>query len=108
MRSSKPESRSSHDPAPSLSSDCRCEETDQANLQNDVLNFYGPSFSGDPENPFLGSLKRVNEYEDNGNKTAAVALRVVLLLEVQYLETQNPLLEMRAEVGEDVVVVARV
>ena len=65
------------------------------------------SFSGDPENPFLGSLKRVNEYEENGNKTAAVALRVVLLLEVQYLETQNPLLEMRAEVGEDVVVVAR-
>ena len=64
------------------------------------------SFSGDPENPFLGSLKIVNEYEDNGNKTA-VALRVVLLLEVQYLETQNPLLEMRAEVGKDVVVVAR-
>ena len=30
-----------------------------------------------------------------------------LLLEVQYLKTQNPLLEMRAEVGEDVVVVAR-
>ena len=65
------------------------------------------SFSGDPENPFLGSLKRVNEYEENGNKTAAVALRVVLLLEVQYLETQNPLLEMRAEVGEDVEDVAR-
>ena len=38
MRNSKPESRSSHDPAPSLSSDCRCEETDQANFQNDVLN----------------------------------------------------------------------
>ena len=65
------------------------------------------SFSGDPENPFLGSLKRVNEYEENGNKTAAVALRVVLLLEVQYLKTQNPLLEMRAEVGEDVVDIAR-
>ena len=65
------------------------------------------SFSGDLENPFLGSLKRVNEYEENGNKTAAVALRVVLLLEVQYLKTQNPLLEMRAEVGEDVVDVAR-
>ena len=65
------------------------------------------SFSGDPENPFLGSLKRVNKYEENGNKTAAVALRVVLLLEVQYLKTQNPLLEMQAEVGEDVVNVAR-
>ena len=65
------------------------------------------SFSGDPENPFLGSLKRVNEYEENGNKTAAAALRVVLLLEVQYLKTKNPLLEMRAEVGEDVLSIAR-
>ena len=36
-----------------------------------------------------------------------MALRVVLLLEVQYLKTKNPLLEMRAEVGEDVEDVAR-